>query len=553
MLEGQARTRLVDLRVAHRQWHWYAQPAICEAAGLAAVRRTATGLLDLERATVEPSMAAASATAAEAAIVAEATMAAAPPRRRLAPVDALAAADGLAWRLAMCACWRWWPRGGLTPLEVAMRAISSDWATKLRRGWRGWHRAMRRDRAYFLDLAGTSAWKTFRQKLAWQTWQRQAMQVASAALMHATACSAAPSFALRLCWICWPRDRRGLPPASIATLHARSRWLGDAWSRWRHFATQHVPAHMSIAVAAAHDRVRRLRGGLLRWRLLHAAAQLALAQGAIRAREGLLVHWSFFCLAIRAQQAASSLRPFALVFAMQSACARSLRRWRGQCVGYSGESWAGGGWVRSGRRGVPKEDPSDPTGYREEPSDVEWTTRDSAGASGGPREWGELPASGAAGSDVGIASVGHAVARGAADVGGTAEVGRTAGGVESASPFGHVSLFDDDRAFGGSTAFGEVASLQDWGGALGGACTPQGPGVHRSPHSWGGMVEALCTEDGMSFGRRSDLSAPFEQSGFWDGGYGGAAPPAAWDSAARDGGTDEVHTRGTAGTTGMGG
>ena len=92
-----------------------------------------------------------------------------------------------------------------------------------------------------------------------------------------------------------------------------------------------------MQVARAHERVSRLRHGLLSWCSFGAARSLAATQRTVHERERLGAWWPLFLLGLSERRTDIGLRAGADAFARRSARARGFDKWLARCVGYGGD------------------------------------------------------------------------------------------------------------------------------------------------------------------------------------------------------------------------
>ena len=98
-----------------------------------------------------------------------------------------------------------------------------------------------------------------------------------------------------------------------------------------------MPYALSLHVARAHERVGRLRHGLLSWCSFGTRCSLAATQRTVHERERLGAWWPLFLLGLGERRTALGLRAGADAFARRSARARGFDKWVARCVGYGGD------------------------------------------------------------------------------------------------------------------------------------------------------------------------------------------------------------------------
>ena len=257
------------------------------------------------------------------------------------------------------AAFAWWRHRARMQLRAlgAQAVAEEHWERKMRldrlrgrghdAGFLRWRRSLRAERVFLLTLGGTAAaaaiGHTARQRPLWKYWAAVAATRRGGRVLLAEAARFVPRWALRHMWRSWPRHRvraGGLGGpwawAGCAAAHARTTGLQAAWSRWK-LATLHVPYALSMQVARAHERVSRLRHGLLSWCSFGATRSLAATQRTVHERERLGAWWPLFLLGLSERRTDIGLRAGADAFARRSARARGFDKWLARCVGYGGD------------------------------------------------------------------------------------------------------------------------------------------------------------------------------------------------------------------------
>ena len=192
---------------------------------------------------------------------------------------------------------------------------------RLRDGWRRW------PLGGWLRAAMALAAVAHRRQLTWHRWARRATLTRSLeqrVLGHAVVVAHA---AVRSCWRRWPDCRVANAPAA-ARSHFCAAIKRAYWSKWPRLR---VPPKLSAAVAFAHDRVDKLRRGLLAWRHFQQRGQVDDVQRVIFTHHRTAAAWATFVFALNESQVTASIAAPAIACAARGACARGFEAWVSRC------------------------------------------------------------------------------------------------------------------------------------------------------------------------------------------------------------------------------